>query len=557
MWRAAPLLLLVAIAAVPAAEPAPPPAPGLPAVGFETAGYLARVAAWDLSVKVPGHRWACTRYLSWHAVPAVHLEKFQRVLRWWLNNLHLEQAVVEPVEVKHSGGRLWRLSIDEGNWNAPSWSAVARRSQAFTDRTVDHRTAEFLRQAVGIRQDPKTLAVEAILWAPHVFADTIESGRSPGYYDLLFANQRFVRPAAKVFKEHHDPKHAGWFSADGGKTWVEKAKIPKDGPPVYADAVDGFVFADFPATAEEWEEFFNGPEEADPKKPVLVTKLAHGSIVAGMTEDPKQGSFVTRQNRFVKIRISKAGGVNSETYDVARATGKRDFLEQAAAIARRGSPEQFDAQEFLSNTPAGGQACLLADGKGKRVEQAVGDIAVGPRRKDCPHLDHPQVRTPLDCVECHARANGLIPPASMLRDAVEGGLDAEFKSSKELAKFRFLFFGWESRLKGYTDPYTALIAATTKGKDGKPWTGNQLADAFAEFANWQRSPLDRKQAAAELGVSPAVFEEAANRAVPGGRAKELVVGRTCPRDPWDADVQPLLQRIMLGDVRPLVGPPKP
>ena len=57
---------------------------------------------------------------------------------------------------------------------------------------MDSETAILLRKAIEVDQDPKTLHAEAIVRADWFFRETMESVRSPSYYDLLFANQRLV-----------------------------------------------------------------------------------------------------------------------------------------------------------------------------------------------------------------------------------------------------------------------------------------------------------------------------------------------------------------------------
>jgi len=470
-------------------------------------------------------------YLSWLGVPADKSPRFKRAARWWVGaNLSLAVSEVTFREVEGSGGAVWWFDRREPDWHPDAISKAFAQDTVFRQPAIGEKVAELLRASVGRKADPKTLHVEAVTWAPRLFRDTVESARAGGaYYDLLFSRQRF----GQDYREHADPKHAGWYSADGGASWVQKDKLPKADP-------------NFPATLDDWEGFFSRRSKAVGTalgKPVNPVRLA---VVAGYNEDPDKGSAVGRAGRAVKVEQGDFGPL-METYDAKESAGGQDLLEFAPQFARGKDPKGTFG-ETLAALPGGGQAGALWDDKGKRVEQAAGDIARGPQPllKTCRVVYHPNVRNPGDCVRCHAQSYGIIDPRDMVKDLFDAGADLKFADPADVIRFRGAYGRLKELIPGFQANYKATLERVTAAPGEKPWTGRQLVEAFEELWDWYDSPVTKEQAAAELGVPVPVLERLCARSVTA-RAKALLKGIAVPRPTWDADVRPALLDVLVGE----------
>jgi hypothetical protein len=609
--RTLPLLTVLAaaglVAAVPAVEPAPPPRavesppPGVPPAAIPNPDYVCRIAAWWVTTyaqqaeekgRTPEERAILRKaaeddthhwwFVAWHGtgLPRENLDRQKTAASFWLNNLHFATSAIRFRDVPRSNGLLQWVDIREPGWSRAALTAVSRRDLMFREPAVDNRIAEFLRRSIGVAQDPKTLAVEAVVWGPQLLRDSFESQRSPTYYDLLFSAQRFVPTGTaldppvevdtgevKWRTEKRTVDHPGGeyrYPDDSGqvvqapkgqyevelrfKVPVRKLVMPRP------NATSGFKFVDFPQTLEDWEDAFR--IKGGKARAVALGKAVRvfqGAIVAGYSDDPVNGSVVARKNRAVRIEQGEFGPV-METYDAIKGTGTKNYIEQAPRLAR-GEELDADAFEVLAGLPAGGQATGLFNGQRKRIEVADGGIAKAPEaaNKAHKHVNFPNVRTGADCMRCHCLAYGVIPPRDLVKDVFDVGVDLKLKNPADAVQFAGVFGKIDRRLAGYQGGYKGLIEDVTGGPDRPAWTPAQLVGEVEE--GWDRydRPVDRELAAAEMGVPVAILNGLAVSTL-GVSAKLLVQGRTIPRDVWDEDVRPELVRVLAADKQVEIRP---
>lgn len=466
-------LAMLAAALLPAAGP--PDAPATPdAHAWLAAAHLRRVPA--------GER-CFVRYVSWLAVPRDRVRAWQAVCVWWLNQLSTEQAVARPAAVPGSGGLLWSLDLRDYRWNARGWRQVARREPYTREPWVDAGAARLLRLLAGEESRASadgTVPLVVLVRADWLFRETLESARSDSYYDLLFAARRFP---------------------------------------------DGKEAVDFPRDEGDWNDFF-GIADAAAFLARQKLDVRVGAVVAGSRDDPKGGSIVARQNRVVVI-LPTPYGVALKTFDAKRTAGDTDYLEKVAEVAV--GKIKFDAGELLASLPNGGQAGLLIDGAGKRLEFATGEF-VHPKGPD---TRNPDVRTMMGCVVCHAPDGGLIPPRDAFRELLREGVDLKIKDREAANRVKAFFLRWDAKVKGWQAPYLALVAdCTADPVTGKGMTAVALVKECLSFRDWYDDPVSPAQAACELGHPQAETRAACAKSVKA-RLAQLAAGKSVPREAFE------------------------
>lgn len=497
-------MALAVLSLLPAA--APPDAPARPLAHLALAvRHLARLPEDDR---------LHTRFLSWQAVPRAKVADGQRVVRWWLNQLSTAEDMAAPEDVPGTGGILWAIDLRDYNWTPEAWHAVASREPYFRSPWLDGLLVARAAKLVGETSEPGkdgTAHAIAVVRADWLFRETVESARSPSYYDLLFAKRRFAKPAPAPTPER---KRVEKY-VPGVGTVVEYEDAPA---PTSAEAKAN----DFPATEADWNEFFG---IKDAVAFIQRTKIdpRRGAIVAGSKDDPARGSIVARNNRVVQV-LRSPWGVALKTFDAKTSSGDTDYIEKAPEVAV--GKIKADAGELLASLPNGGQAGLLIDGAGKRIEFATGEFThpQGPDKRT------PDVRTMMGCVICHAPDGGFIPPRDTFRELLEAGVDLKIKDRVVRNRTRAFFLGWSDEIAGYQRPYQRLVERATKGM--KPVA---LAAAFMALRDWYDDPVTPAQAAAEFGLSVEEFKLGVSRSAKA-RLGLLAAGRSIPRETWERGV---------------------
>lgn len=588
MWRPALIVcgvLTLALApALPGQVPAPQPRPAV-ATGQGPAWAMGLAEGFEAGRPDAGY----LRYVSWHGmvVPPQDQQRFLTLASYLLNCTHFASAPVRWREVPGSGGLVWWFDLREPGWTPGAWQAVARRDNLFTDVTVPAVLSERMRARRGLTQDKATLSCEVMVWGPGLLRDLMETDRNGTYYDLLFSGQRFpassvgtvapqVRPVVEGVPQFRTERrtvhHAGGdyvYPDDSGRVSknvpagtyfvdLQFKVAPLVGPVVEGDPQprDTPPAKNFPATIDDWDKVFA-------VKPGLIgahafgtpVGRAKGALVAGSTEPGSQRSVIARSNRWVEQDIGQFGW-DARTYDVAKAAGKRNFLQQSAELAGKRVKPTFDAGELLATLPAGGIAMLLTDGAGKRLELTDPRVTMpGPPFRGAPHLNFGAVRNGfIDCYRCHLQTDGVISAGDVLRPLFLGDappLKLEFDDPAHAVQFRGFLEGLSDREVGYRVPHRQLIQRVT-GWYGRPWTGAEVVAAIEDFVAYYDGPVTAYRGGAEFGVSEDRARGLLRQSIEASPAA-LAAGFPVPRSVWDADVRPLVGKLMLPNAIPVQG----
>jgi hypothetical protein len=484
------------------------------------------------------------RYLSWYPTDATLLETRQRVLRWWIHQMSFSPGVSLPVEVAGSNGRLWAVDLRDYRWNAQGWRAMALREPFLREPLIPTEETEELRRAVGSKQDPKTFHAEIVVRADWFFRETVETDRSTAYYDLLYGRFRFgdggVEKVKKTVKQKvtkewpGGPDAKGIVHAKGTKYTVE------EDVEVEEDVKSPAGFRDFPKDEKDWEKAFGIDWTKTFSKETQID-LDYGAVTEGGKDLRSAGSIVALQNRLL-VSLQGPFGGTMISYDVEETTGDRDYAEQFPDLPFKVRDKTIvaDASEMLAYLPNGGQAALLVNAQRKRVEFAGQKVAVdhADKRneggKDILNMNI-GVRTPGSCVICHGPASGYILPKNLLEEVLKKGIDLRIKDREVKNRTEQFYLRWEKRILPWREPYEALVEATTKDKDGNPFTVIQLVKEFQEFRNDYDAPVNATRAAAELGVPVDLLKQVAARSTKL-RPGQLVRDMEIPRRTFEVDV---------------------
>ncbi len=411
-----------------------------------------------------------------------------KTMRFWINQLHLEIAKSFANPVPGSENLLFAIDLREFGWSSAAFSAVARREPYFKGTAVDPATGILLRKFIEVDQDPKSLHIEAIVRADWFFRETMESDRSPSYYDLLYSRFRFTK--ASVKKETYQ-------KADG--YWYESTTTTPGG------------FVNFPKNEADFERVFAVDKFREHLKEFKID-TRHGAVVDGMENGI---SIVARQNRLIE-RIQTSMGAYYKTFDVKESTGKRDFVETL------NKDFEFDAGEILVDLPAGGMGALLVNAVGGIVERADNRFAI-----DTSDLKYDAtVRTPGSCFICHELK--YIKPQNLVEELTKAGVNLKFKQKISAVAAKGFFLDWIDKLEGEQTRFSKFIAQTSGFRPG------ENAANLKAWRDEYDKPVDLKKAVRESGVSVPEFKLAAVKS-PSGRIAMLLIGKTIPRRTWEVD----------------------
>jgi hypothetical protein len=506
------------------------------------------------------------RFVQWNGTPQERLPDSRLVFAWWLNQMSFEPAYAFPKDVPGAEGMLQWVDLRDYRWNPAAWQAVAERDPYTTTPPVFFAKAESLRRALGIeiskgqvKQD--RYPVIAVVSAPWLFRETIESDRSTSYYDLLFARQRFTGgygPKFIVVTETYEERIT--VDHKGGDYTYPDGSIARNVPPgQYVVSVpktrtiekkaDGQAakFVDFPRNLAEWESAFGiDVVRAFGKK--ADVQFEYGAVTEGGADDPRKGSIVALHNRFL-LTTPTPFGAAMQSFDVFKTEDDRDYVEQSPilpfSIGTKGI--KFDAGELLAYLPNGGQASFLIDANGNRQEIAANKAASD---QSADKRLNAGVRNPGSCVICHGPSNGYILPRNLIDEYLKAGVDVKFRDKEKANRYRAFFLEWENRVKAFQTPYADLLRKTTQpqldliarvqqkvsGQPGpKGWDGSKLVLVFQAMRDYYDDMVTPAQAAAELGVPLGTLQSLATLS-PRGRTGALVQGISIPRSVFERNV---------------------
>lgn len=473
----------------------------------------AAAAIVHLEASVPWEDWYYTRFLSYAAVPEVDLPKYQHWQKWWLPQIAFAQRPEPPREVPGTDGRLFALDLRDYNWNGPAWEAVALREQYTRVPLIPASLGDRLRRIAGYRGADKT-AVITMIRGDWFMRETQETLRSPAYYDLLFAKDRFTGVRRKISR---NVQHAGgdFHYPDGRIT----PSVPAGVYGIeYWESTD-IKFVDFPKDEADWDKAF-GLDKTKEFFRAQRIDLRNGAIVAGNNDDPKSGSVVSNNGRFLELIDGPVGWAGA-TYDLADYS-KTDFLEHGPKLIF--GEAKFDGGELLAQLPSGGLACLLINGQGKRVELAptniVRDVEGHPRTAD--------VRTPFSCFGCHGPSNGFLRPKNLVDDQRKAGVKTRFADRDQRNAYENFYLDWDGKIPGWQGRFVALLKRTTG------WSGAKMVEIQTHLREAYDRPVTPAQAAIELGVPLETMKLRFAKYSPRVRLNLLVQGEPVPRRLWES-----------------------
>lgn len=551
------------------ARPAPPPPPA----------EVQAKAALEWLRRLPREDAYQVVFLDWRMVPHENLDEWKTVCVWWLNMMSTSQSVLAPQDVPGTLGRLQWLDLRWYRWVRAGWQTVSERDPYSQEPWVHPDTAKALREVGGWHLSEETAKrdrypVVAMMSGPFLFRETVESDRSPSYYDLLFGRERFgpegggpaaAAPAAGA-QATEDLVHVerGGFLREvrrsevspGEAVYVRRgtALVREQGPAAEPKTVQPrrIVKKDFPADVKDWEEFwgldlvkeFGRKRELD---------FDFGAVTEGAYDNPRRGSIVALHNRLVLDEPSALSRA-MRTFDTKESSGERNYFDISDRIPFlvKDRKLKFDGGELLAYLPNGGQAALLINAEGKRVEVADGRLAYHSRAR----RPVPGVRNPGDCVMCHGDQGGYILPRNIVEEAEKRGVATKFKDPKELERYKGFFFEWQERVAPVQAGYNSLISrATRKSPKEKGWEPARLVKAFVDRWEYYDDPVTIERAAYETGYTLEIFQRTiarldARQLDPANKGKRLLPGQLgrlmqgieIPRRVWEQDVYPVIAR---------------
>jgi hypothetical protein len=508
---------------------------------------------------VPPKDRAYTRFLSLYDVDDLdELRTLWKLGNWWNQQMSFDEYFHLVRPVPGSGARLFALDLRDFRWNGAAWQAVAGREPRFRQPWIHFKKAEQLRREagyVGIKPNDEgttpVLVVMSWLW---FLRETLETQRSPSYYDLLYAENRFIdqglcREVKFVYARKEewpggvDPRDDKYYKRGAYTVWKTAYRQVPD--------YRSFKFRDFPKNQDELEGRL-GVDRARAFAQTSKTDIDNGAIVAGGKDDPQNGSFVALQNRLI-VMLDGPLGPYMLTNDVEKTSGLRDYSNSLIFAGKgfrrgRGARAVRDAGEILFYLRNGAQGGLLVNGQGKRVELAAQTIAQETTEKTM----NIGVRTYGSCATCHAGGGGYIPPRDLYAKWKAMGIKFKFYNPGQAARVEGFFHDLDDRLLTARKRYEKLINETTQplpgeAKDAKPWAGADVAAAVRELRKTYDGPVNADLAAREFGIpKPALLwllqrvgVEAPKKGVVNRYntpAQVLIREGSIPRSSWDEDV---------------------
>lgn len=522
-------------------------------------------------------------------LPEADYVRLRRLLAWQVHQMSGTQSAVSlPEEVPGTQKLLLRIRLSDYNWNAPAWHAVANREPYYREPLIGTAVAALTRELIGEVPDVRTFHVYALVRADWFIRETLETLRSPSYYDLLYAEFRFpaggkvgvegvkAQTATTVVEQdelipwpggpYHDPTTGkvvpylnpqtrryendwpkGSFPVKTGR----KLKVEIPAAPVVVNVKEQLAI-DFPKDKGDWNKAW-GLDLLEDYFKQSKKRVKHGAVALGMGDDPKRGSFVARSNRLLTFAPSPncVGGASLESFDVIDPVGKRDYVKEAPNLAR--GQIVFDAQELLVSMPNGAQAALLVAAEGKRVEFADPGVAIdttdivnqqakfaGIRRR----LDA-RVRTPGSCIVCHTATYGIIQPGRLIDDFYNSDLKNPLYIRDPILRkdFQSFYLGWQEKIEGLQLPMKLLVKQATVWPGAKPWTGLEVSDATFDARVEYDKSLALPQVLNEQGLTAEQFVQIVKVSINNPWLPLLLRGEVVPRRQYEVNVVPDLAKL--------------
>lgn len=417
-------------------------------------------------------------------------------------------------------GRVWALDITEPGWSAEAFHEVAKLEQTCREPNIQHQLAETLRGMIGVTADVRTFHCEGLIPAPWFVRQLQETDLQRErpedivYYNLLYSRERFGEANGhEPIKPKERPWKGGVFPGDGKDYPAGSFQfIPK----IELDAYDkasaawksnkrvGFIDRNFPRDADDFQERWGGRASLDFLAKQRVFKK-NGAVIAGAFNDPKNGSYVSDNDRINEFLLTPFG-IGMDTQDFDRTSGRKNPANLPLEVALDQLEE--DASEKIYQKQDDFPAFLLTGPRKqgrKRVES--GD----------PHIVHDRinggtmiVQSIHKCIGCHYPSDVVLAPSNdKIGESIRRRNDLLSYSKQEQQVIEAFFFdgvaargGWQRKIKAWREPFAFSLAGATitmREKDG--WIGTRFAATSNGRRDMYEFPVLLEQAAAELGYS--------------------------------------------------------
>lgn len=475
------------------------------------------------------------RFFSLYNTTEAYLASYKALLNFWVNQLTRSPTVHLLIEVPDSDGRLLVFDIRWFGWSAEAAADVFSREPFFREPLVLEQTAAAMRALLGLTEpvlpdgakDEQFRHAFGVVRGDWFLIETGEALRSPAYYDLLFAKERYVAATGtpkKTPRKQYRLWPGGKYKAPAKPGEKAAEGDGEDFPPGAFLVVSEFqstaavTKVDFPKDEDEWNKAFGIDKIIDFGKEQDIF-LDNGAVVDGM--EVAGGSIVARQNRLL-LRKPTPIGYYWKTFDTNKTTGRTDYFQ---TLHR--NPD-FVAGEVITRLPNGGQTYGLFLKDKKRAEEVAPDLAID--RTD--PFDY-RVRNPGSCVVCHA--NGIISPEDVVGRWLRAGGEIKNKSDKDREEIEAYFQRMGNKITLDQNSYADFVRETT-GTDPAFNAKN-----YAASRNWYKSSVGVEQAALELGMGKLELQLLAARSIQA-RTSSLALDRgfPVPRTKFDEEVFPEL-----------------
>ncbi len=248
-----------------------------------------------------------------------------------------------------------------------------------------------------------------------------------------------------------------------------------------------------------------------------------------------RASGVSQNNRVLE-RHASSYGAYWKSFDFRNSVDQQNVFQHPLGFNAAGS-------EIIFNLPNGLQAYLVADGFGRRINEAP--IAIVSDRTN---PDDPVIRNGRSCMSCHY--DGVRHFRDETRSVLQANFSSPFDRDKALAIYppqETLNRLIERDRERWNSAAALASGAAASAPQEEPI--NALARRFA-------SDLSLAQAAAEAGLEPGEFRERARRSArlaQLGYTQLLVSGGAIKRDAWDRNFDEMVLELGLGRPMPRVA----
>lgn len=458
------------------------------------------------------------RYFDLSAVPPEHMSAATAALMFGINSLHVMPMVTHPQIVPNSDHRIFWIDLAWYKWDPQAWEDMTREDPYFREPLIPSNdpALNYLRAQTG----SIGAVVRGDWFIVYSFDNTKFLGKNSNkadqafYYTFVFGYvEKEVEEKVKVRKKKVVQEKRIQTVTDGIRRWNQEVVVPveKEVEEEEVRKVKKKV-PNAPATAADFEKFWKVDFELLKDFPIDV---------GAMVDEGKSG--VSFHNRIL-WRIRTSMGVYWRTFDVFRSVRDQDFIENPF-------PFEIDAGEHIVQDAKGAQFYMLSDGKGNRVEFA------DPRLVSSASVGHPAVITSKSCVVCHS--TGILNFRNEHTVMKQIGLKVYGLGVERAERFRQFF------LNPKMDELVAEDQRTYANfiKECNGLTTTQNSRFFDSVVRWYESPVNLKQAAAEIGISEndlstallvGIGTEQDPKGTTKGRLAAMALGHAAvPRDSWE------------------------